>query len=387
MIRALVATFAAAALTACSPAQRSDAAAVSSVSPADAQASDAGPRTATAVTTIRAARGTPSIDGTLSPGEWDAAEVIALTANLPASVGGGTAPAEARFLFDDRNVYASFRLARPLPTQTLFGASFAIELDRDCSGGPSEGDDAIVTSLVHDGSGSSSVFSDDYRTAGGSAPADTAPLDGPAGTNDGSGVGGGDASSIVLEMSHPLASGDTVHDVQLAPGDAIPFRISFRIIEGSNEWPTGFGDTDWPASGAPPALLALGEGAVSRCGAVPPPEPRTVRIDVKPGSSENPVNLGARGTIPVAVLSDAGFSAADVDVTSVRFAGAPVATTPQGRRLASLEDVDGDGLLDLVLHFDVPALELAPDATHAELDGLTRDGSAFKGTDAVRVVP
>jgi hypothetical protein len=108
---------------------------------------------------------------------------------------------------------------------------------------------------------------------------------------------------------------------------------------------------------------------------------------VKPGSLENPVNLGARGTIPVAILSDDGFSAADVDVSSVRFAGAPVATTPQGKLMASLEEVDGDGLQDLVLHFDVPALELASGATHAELVGATRDGTPFTGTDAVRIVP
>jgi hypothetical protein len=389
MIRSPLAAIAAA-LTACSPGTRSDAPTpvygeVRTEVPACAAAGRRAAAVAVAASTVRASRGTASIDGVLSPGEWDSAEVTTLQANLPASVGGGTAPAEVRFLVDDRNLYASFRLAHPLPTQTIFGASFVLELGRDCARGAT--DDVLVTSLGYDWSGYSSVFTDAYRMANGWAPADAAPPDGPAGTSDGAGAGGGDASSIVLEMSHPLASGDVAHDLQLAPGDTVPFRISFRVIEGSNEWPYGFGDTDWPGPAAPMALLRLGEGASPSCGEAVPPTPRTVRIDVKPGSSENPVNLGQPGTIPVAILSDLGFDATKVDASTVRFAGAPVATTPQGKLLGSPEDVDGDGLLDLVLHFDVKSLGLASGATSADLEGVQCDGAPFVGTDAVRIVP
>jgi len=95
---------------------------------------------------------------------------------------------------------------------------------------------------------------------------------------------------------------------------------------------------------------------------------------------------GRRAT-PASPPSDAGFSATEVDATSVRFAGAPVATTPEEKLIGFPEDVDGDGVVDLVLHFDVPSLGLAPGATHAELTGATCAGAAFAGTDVVRVVP
>jgi hypothetical protein len=105
---------------------------------------------------------------------------------------------------------------------------------------------------------------------------------------------------------------------------------------------------------------------------------------VLPGSDENPVNLGRPGTIPVAILGDADFDAAKVDATTVRLAGAPVATTPEGRLIGFPEDVDGDGVQDLVLHFDVPSLALVAGDTRADLVALTCAGAAFAGSDAVR---
>lgn len=377
---------------------------------------------------LLAGRGTPSVDGALSPGEWDGEAPFLITANLPASVGGGTAPAELRFLHDDRNLYVSFRVLHPLPSGTIFGTSLGLEFDRDCSGGLSPGDDGIGTSLGYRWPGYESTFGDTYRWSCGCGlcssydTADSTCMSGPAGTSDGAGAGGGDATSIVLEMSHPLASGDLAHDFQLAPGDAIPFLASFRIIERSNDWPYGFGDTDLPTYGPLP-IVALGDGAALRCPGAepvpvtpplppeppppdeppppppedppppapeeppPPPAPLRIRIDVLPGSDENPVNAGQPGTIPVAILGDAGFDATAVDATTVRFAGALVARTPEGKLIGFPEDVDGDGVLDLVLHFDVPSLSLAPGATAARLEGLTCAGAAFAGSDAVRVVP
>ena len=70
----------------------------------------------------------------------------------------------------------------------------------------------------------------------------------------------------------------------------------------------------------------------------------------------NPVNLGSNGVVPVAILSDEGFDATTVDATTVRLASAQVRLRGNGTPMASVYDVDGDGLADLVVHVSTSAL-------------------------------
>ena len=114
---------------------------------------------------------------------------------------------------------------------------------------------------------------------------------------------------------------------------------------------------------------------------------RTVGIDIKPGSFPNSIQLKSKGKVPVAVLSDSGFDARQVIPSTVTLAGAPVASTPQGKRMASFADVNGDGRLDLVLHFATQALQLAPGAQEAVLEGQTFAAEPIRGVDSVRLVP
>lgn len=118
-------------------------------------------------------------------------------------------------------------------------------------------------------------------------------------------------------------------------------------------------------------------------------------LDVKPGSAGNPVNLTERGRLPVAVLTTSTFDAAKLDPATVRLgdglgADTPVAARNNGTLMASLEDVDGDGDLDLMLHFEVPALvaggDLTPASTRLILNGATTDGTPVRAVDAVRIV-
>jgi len=107
----------------------------------------------------------------------------------------------------------------------------------------------------------------------------------------------------------------------------------------------------------------------------------TVGIDIKPGSDPNSINRKSRGNVPVALLSSATFDAATADRTTVMFADVSALNIGQG-----LEDVNGDGLLDRVFHFDTQRLNLPDGTTEACLIGNTTDGKSFKGCDAVRLV-
>ena len=112
-----------------------------------------------------------------------------------------------------------------------------------------------------------------------------------------------------------------------------------------------------------------------------------VEIDIKPGSDDNPINLGSRGTVPVAILSTPEFDATNVDAITISLAGAGVKIKKKGTAQAASEDVNDDGLLDLVVHVVTGDLELSPEDTEAVLTAQDFDGNALRGADAVRLVP
>ena len=105
-----------------------------------------------------------------------------------------------------------------------------------------------------------------------------------------------------------------------------------------------------------------------------------VGIDIKLGSAPNSINLGSKGVVPVAVLTTDDFDASSVDPDTVSFAGAsPVRW--------AVEDVDGDGDTDLLLHFKTEDLNLNENSTEATLTGDTTDGKHIRGTDTVNIMP
>lgn len=107
-----------------------------------------------------------------------------------------------------------------------------------------------------------------------------------------------------------------------------------------------------------------------------------VDIDILPGSDKNPINTRSKGVIPVAVLSTETFDATMIDPDTVLFG--PGAAT-KAHKKAHLEDVDGDGDLDLMLHFKTQAVGLTGQETSLCLMGATFDGGLIDGCDVVRV--
>ena len=109
----------------------------------------------------------------------------------------------------------------------------------------------------------------------------------------------------------------------------------------------------------------------------------TLGIDIKPGDL-NDINPFSNGVIPVAILTTEGFDALTVDADSVLFGQAEA---EKMHRRAHLEDADGDGDLDLVLHFRAQETGIAPGDTEACVTGQTYDGVRIEACDLVRTVP
>jgi hypothetical protein len=112
-----------------------------------------------------------------------------------------------------------------------------------------------------------------------------------------------------------------------------------------------------------------------------------VAVDIKPGCSPNTINLGSNGAVPVAILSSSSFDATTVDPTTVMLSGAAVRLRGQGTPMASLNDVNGDGFSDLLVHVSTEALQLADTDVEAVLTGRTFGGTPIHGTDSARIVP
>lgn len=111
-----------------------------------------------------------------------------------------------------------------------------------------------------------------------------------------------------------------------------------------------------------------------------------VQIDIKPGSFPNSIKLQDTGNIPVAIFSTISFDAYNIEVSSLELNGAGVRIVKGKGYQYSFEDVNGDGLLDLVVHFDRGDAQLTVGDTFATVTGKTMDGTAIKGTDSVKVI-
>ena len=115
-------------------------------------------------------------------------------------------------------------------------------------------------------------------------------------------------------------------------------------------------------------------------------EPLEVQVDVKPGDRRNSINLRSRGVIPVAILSDPDFDAvAEIrpeNASGIMFGNASPAHDPAGH----VGDVDGDGDLDVVLHYRTQETGISEGDLEACISGETTSGE-FLGCDSIRITP
>jgi hypothetical protein len=113
-----------------------------------------------------------------------------------------------------------------------------------------------------------------------------------------------------------------------------------------------------------------------------------IGIDIKPGSFPNSINPNNEGSIPVAILSNPSFDAPSrVDQTSLTFGS--TGNEDSLDFCSGAQDVNGDGLLDLVCHFNTRAAGFQQGDTQGILKGLTADPipAFIVARDSVRIVP
>ncbi|HSJ25412.1 MAG TPA: S8 family serine peptidase, partial [Longimicrobiales bacterium] len=174
-------------------------------------------------------------------------------------------------------------------------------------------------------------------------------------------------------MATPHVAGAAALYLEHAP-NAAPAQVKAAMLGNATV------DRLWGLVGASPNLL------LNTLAAAP--------VDILPGSDVNPVRLRDGGTLPVAVLSDADFDATMINPATVTLGSeegddVPVSKRRNGSWMASVEDVDGDGLPDMVFHFDIAALQ-ASDNLHGQtarlvLNGRFKDGWFFRGMDDVTI--
>ena len=142
-------------------------------------------------------------------------------------------------------------------------------------------------------------------------------------------------------------------------------------------------------------ILAFPAWSPARADEMTCPEHTPVSIDIKPGGYPNTIKLSSLGLVPVAVLSTPGFDASQFtpemahlgDAANPMSDGCTDAIAVRWTR----DDVNLDGLPDLVFFFNTQDLDLTTSSTSATLmaHGVYGDLGTLHimGTDSVKVKP
>ena len=108
-----------------------------------------------------------------------------------------------------------------------------------------------------------------------------------------------------------------------------------------------------------------------------------VAIDIWPKKDARQINLGSNNGLEVAILSLNGFDATTVDATTVLFGRTGVEASPAA---VVLKDVNKDGLVDMLLSFNVGTMGMQCGDTRVALTGETNNGQPIGGFDSIKIV-
>ena len=114
---------------------------------------------------------------------------------------------------------------------------------------------------------------------------------------------------------------------------------------------------------------------------------RSVTIQIKDGKGTPALNPRSQGVTPVAVLSTGAFDApASVDPGTLTFGRTGLEHSLSSCHAAG-EDVNGDGLADLLCFFHTTLTDFSSGNTEGFLKGFTFGGAPIAGSAAIRIVP
>ncbi len=132
-----------------------------------------------------------------------------------------------------------------------------------------------------------------------------------------------------------------------------------------------------PQSFGDPLVMAVTGSTVGPTKATP------VIVDVEPGKYPNRIDLEEQRSVPIAILGSATFDVTTVNFSSLQAGKGKAAPTDNS---PVIQDVNGDGMPDLVAHFSVKALGLGCKDPSLFLTGKKTDGTAFSGADSIVIV-
>jgi len=116
------------------------------------------------------------------------------------------------------------------------------------------------------------------------------------------------------------------------------------------------------------------------------PSIQSINVEIKPGSGElAPINPKARGNIPVALLSSSEFDALNVVPESLTF-GATGKESSLLRCNKEGSDVNNDGKLDLICHFDNQVASFREGDLEGIVMGRSQNGRLFEGRGLLKVL-
>lgn len=165
------------------------------------------------------------------------------------------------------------------------------------------------------------------------------------------------------------------------PMRGAPDALFFGFAAPDGERVTGFRLTS-RGSGSGPCVDNVVIGTTGRTIQVTLDAPDAVNPDDHGGSSgavqaAGSLDAGSEGVYPVAVLSDEEFDATTLDASTATF-GPDEAT--EAHDTGHLEDVDDDGDVDMMLHFEVQETGIGCGDAEATLTAETTDGRTAEGT-------
>ena len=108
-----------------------------------------------------------------------------------------------------------------------------------------------------------------------------------------------------------------------------------------------------------------------------------VSVDLRPRKDANRINPTSSKNVNLAIFSVNGFDATTIDSSTVRFGATGAEATPIHIRLT---DIDGDGLRDMVLRFQILDTGIKCGDTSATLTGQISSGQSIIGSSPLTTV-